>query len=78
MPYKCRGVYVRVVVKKKQERSAVGRNRSRRRLSEAIRAIFKEKKVRNGNLVVFASKNSKTCEFKELKEEMNKVFINIS
>ena len=59
-----------VVVSKKVEKSAVGRNRIRRRIYEAIRLELPEYKTKNDNIFVVYSKSLMTLPFEEIRKEI--------
>lgn len=63
-----------VVVSKKIEKTAVGRNRIRRRVYEAIRAEFERAPKRQDNIFVVYSKDVATMDFKELCSLVSSLF----
>lgn len=56
-----------VVVSKKVEKSAVGRNRIRRRVYEAIRAELPNYQKKRDHIFIVYSKDAMTMDFNELK-----------
>lgn len=57
-----------VVVSKKVEKTAVGRNRIRRRVYEAIRAVLTEPNLKRDCIFVVYSKEIMTMDFADLKQ----------
>ncbi len=62
-----------VVVSKKVLKSAVGRNRIRRRVYEAIRAELPEYTVKNDCIFIVYSKDFQKIPFSELRAEVNRL-----
>lgn len=63
-----------VVVSKKVEKTAVARNRIRRRVYEAIRAEFENAPKKRDFIFVVYSKDIATMDFKELRDMVNSLF----
>ena len=63
-----------VVVSKKVEKTAVGRNRIRRRVYEAIRAEFENAPKKQDNIFVIYSKDIATIDFDELRSQISSLF----
>ena len=63
-----------VVVSKKVEKTAVGRNRIRRRVYEAIRAEFQNAPKKQDNIFVIYSKDIATMDFTELCSSVRSLF----
>lgn len=63
-----------VVVSKKIEKSAVGRNRIRRRVYEAIRTEFENAPRKHDYIFVVYSKDVATMDFMELRTLVNSLF----
>lgn len=60
-----------VVVSKKVEKSAVSRNRIRRRIYEVIRTELEGYKLKRDHIFIVYSKDALTMDFKELKEQIH-------
>ena len=65
---------VAVVVSKKVEKSAVGRNRIRRRMYEAIRLTMDDKFSKRDYIFVVYNKDVMTMDFSELKDTVRSLF----
>ena len=63
-----------VVVSKKIEKSAVGRNRIRRRVYEAIRTEFSHAPKKRDHIFVVYSKDIASMDFTELRSLVNSLF----
>lgn len=63
---------IAVVIAKKEEKTAVGRNYIRRRLREALKITLKNQAI-SADLVIFAKKNCQKEDFKGLVYELTTI-----
>ena len=64
---------VTVVVSKKTEKTAVGRNRLKRRVREVLREVITGGGIRGKSVVILVNPSAKSAKFQEIRADVKKV-----
>lgn len=64
---------VTVVVSKKTEKTAVGRNRLKRRVREVLREVITGGGIRGKSVVILVNPSARTAKFQEIREDVKRV-----